>query len=325
MRKEKGSNLNRITFEVVEKLGGATPKELLSYTIMNEEAEVEYYARLAGKAKKPSIKLIFKRMSEESEKHAYLLRRLFGKLFPEEEPVRVEAPPVEVHPLYPKLESVGDYFEALEYCMESELFAKRTYELLATMAEDEEVKELAMNLVAMEQDHYEELKKVYDLLKILVEKKLLPETLKPGGYLFTDDLKAKYFLLELAEAGVKVKALLRQKPCGAFREIVKALDVLWVTKVDAENSVKPSQVPRLKGDLTSSLKGTSEESRKGAIFIENLGYLTVELGFKKAVDFVLYLKDSALLYKGYVIVTANPEAFDKKEWALLTYELKLVP
>ncbi|WP_297510973.1 DUF835 domain-containing protein [Thermococcus sp.] len=311
--------------EIVEKLKVATPKELLSYAIMNEEAEVEYYSKLAEKAKKPSVKLVFRRMSEESEKHACLLKRLFKKLFPGEEPVKVEIPPVEVYPFYPKFESVEDYFEALEYCMESELFAKRTYELLATTAEDARVRELAMNLAAMEQEHYEELRKVYELLRTLVEKGLLPETLKPGGYLFTDDLKARYFVLELAEAGVKVKALLRQRPCGAFREILKAMEVLWITKVEGESSVKPSQVPRLKKELSAFLKETGEKGQKGAVFIENLGYLTVELGFRKAMDFVLYLKDSALLHRGYIIVTANPNAFEKREWALLTSELMLIP
>lgn len=44
------------------------------------------------------------------------------------------------HQDYPEFERVEDYLDALEYCMESELLAKRTYEILSTKAEDEDAK-----------------------------------------------------------------------------------------------------------------------------------------------------------------------------------------
>jgi len=321
----KEFNTKDIMLEIVERLKGVTPEELLSYAIMNEEAEVRYYAELAEMAKKPSVKTVFRRMSEESEKHAHLLRRLFKRMFPEEEPAQVEIPPVEVAPFYPKFETVGDYFEALEYCMDSELFAKMTYELLSSNVEDERVRELAINLAVMETKHYEELRKVYELLKTLTEREIFPEILKPGGYLFTDDLKAMYFLLELLESGVKVKALLRQRSQGDLLEVAEDIEVLWVTKTETENAVEPLRVPELKKELSSFLKELSDSGRKGAVFIQNLCYFVAELGFKKTMDFVLYLKDSAVLYGGYVIVTSNPEAFEKREWAILTSELELIP
>jgi rubrerythrin len=312
-------------FEIVNKLKNATPKELLSYAIMNEEAEVEYYKKLAEIAKKPSVKLVFKRMSEESEKHYHILKRLFKKLFPGEEPVKVEVPPVEVAPFYPKFESVADYFEALKYCMESELFAKETYELLASNTDNGELREMAMNLAAMEMEHYEELKKVYDLLDFMVKRGVLPESLKPGGYLFTDDLKVIYFLLELVEAGIELKALMRQRPCEGIMTALSGVDVLWITKTGTEKSIRPTQLPKMRKELLDFLKDANKRRKRGAIFIQNLGYLTVELGFKRVMDLILYLKDSALLYGGYLIVTANPEAFERREWAIIVSEMELIP
>ncbi|WP_367884840.1 hypothetical protein [Thermococcus sp. JCM 11816] len=50
---------------------------------------------------------------------------------------------MEVYPFYPEFEKVEDYIRALEYCMESELFAKRTYEILAGVAENEDVRGIA--------------------------------------------------------------------------------------------------------------------------------------------------------------------------------------
>ncbi|WP_457741848.1 DUF835 domain-containing protein [Thermococcus sp.] len=308
--------------KVIERLKKASPKELLSYAIRNEVEEAKYYARLASRAKRLSVKALFLKMSEESREHEAALRDLFRKLFPGEKPLIVELPPVEVAPLYPKFASVEDYITALEYCMESELFAKRTYELLGEVAENKEVRELALSLAAMEEEHYQEIKKVYELIKAMSEKNIAPSNIRPGGYLFTDNVKAKYFLIDIVSRGFPLKALIRENPEKFLEGLSGNVEVVWITKTKGKNSVSPSELSSMSGELLKFLEENSE--RGSVLFLQNLGYIALELGFREMMDFLLYLKDSAVLHNGYLIATAVPEAFDKKEWAILTSELELI-
>ncbi|NJE60160.1 DUF835 domain-containing protein [Thermococcus sp. 21S7] len=311
--------------EIVEALKDKPPKELLSYAIFNEEEEAKYYAKLAEKAKRASIKALFIKMSEESKGHHDWLYGLFKKMYPGEEPMKVEAPPVEVAPFYPEFESVDDYVSALEYCMESELFAKKTYELLARVAKDEDTRAFALNLAAMEEDHYNSLRKMYELIIALKEKEITPEKLEPGGYIFTDELKAKYFFIDLLESGVELSVAIREKP-EKFLEMLEGakISVVWITRTEVDGSIHPDEIPLLKRKFCRFLGKTSESGGKGAVFLQNLSYFALELGFKSMMDVVLYLKDCALLYDGYILATAVKDAFSSREWALLTSELREV-
>ncbi|ASJ07395.1 DUF835 domain-containing protein [Thermococcus pacificus] len=318
---ENNTGATQALEEIVEALRNKSPKELLSYAIFNEEDEAEYYAELARRVSMVSVKVLFLKMSEESNNHREWLYHLFKKLYPNEEPVKVEAPPVEVAPFLQEFETVDDYVSALEYCMESELFAKKTYEILAKVAEDEDTRALALHLATMEEEHYHEIRRLYELITLMKERDINPPHLDPGGYLFTDDTKAKYFLLDMLDSNRVLKALVRENP-EQFMKLFEGKDAsaVWVTKTGAENSIPPSGVPTLRKDLFRFFEKASRDGKQGIVFIQNFGYLVLELGFKDAIDFALYLKDSALHYNGYVVMTAVPTAFEKKEWSLLTSE-----
>ncbi|NJE31459.1 DUF835 domain-containing protein [Thermococcus sp. 18S1] len=322
---ENNNGATELMKDIVRALRDKSPKELLSYAIFNEKEESKYYSRLAENVDRASIRALFLRMSEESIGHHDWLYGLFKKLYPNEEPVKVDAPPVEVAPFYPKFESVEDYVSALEYCMESELFARKTYELLAKVAEDEDTRTFALNLAAMEDEHYWAIRKMYELIISLEEKNIVPTELDPGGYLFTDDLKAKYFLLDLMEGDTVLIVVIREKP-EKFLEMFngRKVDVIWMTKTDVDRSIRPEALPALKNRLCQFFKRASENSKHGTVFIQNLGYIALELGFKSMVDVVFYLKDCALLYNGHLLVTAVRDAFESREWALLTSELREV-
>ncbi|MBP1910977.1 DUF835 domain-containing protein [Thermococcus stetteri] len=319
-------NPQAIMNEIIERLKKLGPKELLSYAIFNGEDEARYYAELAEKAKRKSVRALFKKMSRESKGHELLLRRTFERLFPGEEPVKVDIPPVEVYPFYPEFEKVEDYIRALEYCMESELFAKRTYEILAGVAENEEVRRIAFELSEIEQNHYEEIKKVYDIVLYFELRQIFPDRLKFGAYLVTDDEKAKYILPDMLTDNREVIAVIREHP-DKFRELTEIDNVIWVSKISEEypeKVVPPKFVPELKGELLKFLKSAKEKGKQGVIFIQNVGYLVVELGFRDALDFLFYIKDAAIVNNGFLIISANPDAFEKKEWGLLTSEFEVI-
>ncbi|NJE53712.1 DUF835 domain-containing protein [Thermococcus sp. 21S9] len=315
---------SEIMKEIVNRLKNLSVKELLSYAIFSERDEAKYYAELAEKAKRKSVKVLFRKMSEESKNHEKILMELFERLFPGEEPVEVDAPPVEVYPFYPNFDDAGDYTSALKYCMESELFAKQTYELLASVTRDDEVRKLALDLAAMEQGHYEEIKRVYDLMKALERRHASPWELDSGAYLLTDDVKARYFLLDFLDEPKTLLALVRENP-RKFSEFIEGHGkVIWVTKTDVEGAIPPELLPDMRNELSRFFRDSTAKGQRGAVFLQNLSYLVSQLGFRETLDFVLYLKDLAIVNDGYLIVTAVPEAFEKKEWAILTSELELI-
>lgn len=298
----------------------------MSYAIFNEEEEAKFYADLAEKVSRPSVKALFRRMSEESKVHELLLRKLFSKYFPGEEPVKVDVPPVEVVPFISKFESIEDYLEGLRYCMESELFAKRTYVLLSQVAENEGVRMVANELASIEQNHYEEIKAVYELVKTFRDREMLPESLKSGAYLITNESVGKYLILDLIDENKKLKLFVRENP-EIFRRLIGEnpnVEITWIAKVNAPNTISPTETHVLKKDIESFFEKVTKEGKKGVVFIQNVAYLVANLGFKETVDLLLHAKDLAVYYGGYLIITANPEVFEKTEWALLKLEFEVL-
>ncbi|ASJ00326.1 DUF835 domain-containing protein [Thermococcus gorgonarius] len=306
--------------KVIEALKNRPVKEVLSYAIFNEKDEVEYYRKLAEHAGRESIKVLFIQMAEESQEHYDRLYSLFKKLYPDEEPVKVDAPPVEVAPLYPKFETVDDYLEALEYCMQSELFAKETYEVLALKAENEESRVLFAQLAEMEKDHYLRLKKLYDLLTSFKRQKLLPEELEPGGYLFKDRTKARYLLLDLLPKSKEAHVFTRENP-EKTREWFKRddINIVWVTNLPGKGRISPKMLAESDGFLCGVL-----EQRNVVVLIENFEILTLITDFRKLFECVSRLRDIAVNSGSYLLVHAKREALGEKEWALLESELEVV-
>jgi len=317
---------NEYLGRVVESLRNKSPKEVLSYAIFNEGEEVEYYRELASKVRRESIRLLFIKMSEDSEKHRNWLYTIFKKLYPNEEPVKVDAPPIEVAPLYTEFENAGDYLEALKYCMQSELFARKTYEVLAKKAESDESKEIFAQLAVMEQDHYDALKKAYELMAALREREIRLENLKPGGYLFTDRFKARYFLADII-GRAKAEAIIftRDAPDNLirfFRE--NKVWVIWISAAASKNSIHPKEFPKAKEQIKEFFETKKLNMKRAAVLIEDIGYLLLELEFKKLMDILTYIRDYALLNEAYALVVASGELFERREWALLTSEFRLV-
>lgn len=95
----------------------------------------------------------------------------------------------------------------------SELFAERTYEILSRKSENEESREIATQLALFEKNHYERIKKAYELvLKLKEDKVETAKDLKPGGYIFEDKTKARYFFLDLPAEDPKRVVFSRDPP-----------------------------------------------------------------------------------------------------------------
>ncbi|MFA4662399.1 ferritin family protein [Pyrococcus kukulkanii] len=304
--------------KVIEALKDKSPKEVLSYAIFNEEDEVEYYRKLAEHARRESIRVLFLQMAEESLGHKEKLLKLFRRLYPGEEPVKVEAPPVEVAPFYPKFETVDDYLEALEYCMESELFARETYEILAQKAVNEDSRVLFVQLAEMERDHYLRLKKAYELLTGFKSKKMMPEDIEPGGYIFPDKEKARYVFLDLA--ATREGYVFSRDPPEKVRDWMKRdVNTIWISPAPIKGSISPRTLIESKENLVEIL-------RRGnvVLLLENLEFILAKEDFGEVLDLMSTLRDAAIAYGSYLLVHTIKDAIEKKEWVILTSELKII-
>lgn len=204
--------------------------------------------------------------------------------------------------------------------------AKRTYVLLSQVAENEGVRMVANELASIEQNHYEEIKAVYELVKTFRDREMLPESLKSGAYLITNESVGKYLILDLIDENKKLKLFVRENP-EIFRRLIGEnpnVEITWIAKVNAPNTISPTETHVLKKDIESFFEKVTKEGKKGVVFIQNVAYLVANLGFKETVDLLLHAKDLAVYYGGYLIITANPEVFEKTEWALLKLEFEVL-
>ncbi|EEB73257.1 ferritin family protein [Thermococcus sp. AM4] len=316
MDDHNSSQLDEYLSTIVDRLKSLSFKEALSYAIFNEEDEAKYYAELAQKAKRPSVRALFLQMSDESLEHRDRLYRLFKKVFPNEEPVKVDAPPVEVAPFYPEFEKVEDYLHALEYCMESELFAKRTYEILSTKAEDEEARALFAQLALMEDEHYERIKKVYELISQMKKRRIALENIEPEGYLFEDRVKARYTFLDVAE-GEKGMVITREHPKKIRSWMKSDVPVLWLSESAMRMEGVKTLPPRLLLDKAEDIAECISSENLKAILLESAEYLLLEAPEKDLIKFLLDLRDLAIERGFYLIVSAEREAFTPTGWAIL--------
>ena len=132
----------------------STIEEILEFAINGEQAAVDLYTDLAGKAKKPAIKKAFEEYAEEERKHkAKLLDVKSGKRFLQagQEPVmdlKIADYIVDKEP-----GPDADYQTVLIYAMKKEKAAYKLYTALATKTNDPDLQGLLLGLAQEEAKH----------------------------------------------------------------------------------------------------------------------------------------------------------------------------
>ncbi|WP_287197095.1 ferritin family protein [Thermococcus sp.] len=314
------TDLDEYFSSVIERLKCLRPKEVLSYAIFNEDEETKYYEELARRVKRDSIKVLFIQMSDESKEHRDRLYRLFKKLYTDEEPVKVDVPPVEVFPYYSEFEKANDYLEALEYCMKSELFAKKVYEMLISYAENEDSRGIFSQLALMERDHYLRIRKAYEFIGGFMDKKKTITELSPGGYLFEDRLKARYAFLDFLSKGKGI--VFSRKPPEEIRSWMKRnIPVVWITSKAAKNGIITLK-PRFIVESPETLCGDLFQEGYKVVLLESIESLLVEFDEREIAKALMTMKDMAIQNDCYILLQGEKEAFTPRMWAMLTSEME---
>ncbi len=133
-------------------------KDLLLIGIKSELEARKVYERTANNARNPFLKTKLTALAEEEERHREILEKLFHELYPGEDIVLPENP--EYLPEFPEikifaeLNGVTDVRKIIEQAMKAELAAKKYYEDLADIVEDEKIKKLMLYMAKIEEGHY---------------------------------------------------------------------------------------------------------------------------------------------------------------------------
>ncbi|MCD6559039.1 MAG: DUF835 domain-containing protein [Palaeococcus sp.] len=114
----------------------------------------------------------------------------------------------------------------------------------------------------------------------------------------------------------------RVPPKVIQRELkLKKTPVIWITKMEGENTIHPSRLPYLLEMLIGFMR---REDTAKVILFEGLEYMIMENGFESMFKFLTTLKDYALLHKSTVIIPIEKEILTQKEFTLLKREFPVL-
>jgi len=145
-------------------------------------------------------------------------------------------------------------------------------------------------------------------------------SLQPGAYIIPPEREKETFLSILQKyPGLIIS---RNPPEIIKNEFkLEKTPVLWLTKVECENCIWPTNLEYLGHLIINFLK---KDNVPKVVLLENLEYLVLENGFDRVFKFLSSLRDYAILTGSILLITAMPDAWNKKEWTLLTKEFPIV-
>ncbi|AIF70347.1 hypothetical protein PAP_09865 [Palaeococcus pacificus DY20341] len=163
----------------------------------------------------------------------------------------------------------------------------------------------------------------YELIPIIMEfkeEKIKSEAVKqipPGVYLCNTEIDCYSLFLEILKK--RPGLIVSRRPPYIIRETfgLKETPVLWITKVDGENTIHPTRLEYLMQILVDFMK---KENIPKAILLDGLEYLILENGFDPMFKVLTKLKDYAIINNTIILVPVIKHAYNEKEFALIARE-----
>jgi hypothetical protein len=100
---------------------------------------------------------------------------------------------------------------------------------------------------------------------------------------------------------------------------IPSSSVFWLSSSAGPRNINPQNI----GILTDTLIRAYEKG-EAAVILEGVEYLMLQNDFSKVLRLMSYLYESVAVNHGMLIITLDPEAFNTKEFALLTKDAELV-
>jgi hypothetical protein len=133
-------------------------------------------------------------------------------------------------------------------------------------------------------------------------------------------LSFKLFEMMLAD-GARGLCVTRQYP-ERVREQYKlgAARVLWLSQTPGEGSHNPTSI----GALATEVARYVEQNSESALILDGVEYLVVNNGFPQVLKFIEHVNELVMRSKAIMIIPVSPDAFDRKEMALLERDLEVI-
>jgi archaellum biogenesis ATPase FlaH len=96
-------------------------------------------------------------------------------------------------------------------------------------------------------------------------------------------------------------------------------NVFWLSNSAGPRNINPQNI----GILTDTLIRMYEKGG-ATVILEGIEYLMLQNDFSKVLKLMSYLYESVAMNHGMLVITLDPEAFNTKEFALLTKDAELV-
>ncbi|MFH0815415.1 MAG: DUF835 domain-containing protein [Methanobacteriota archaeon] len=128
------------------------------------------------------------------------------------------------------------------------------------------------------------------------------------------------FEMMLAD-GARGLCITRQYP-QRLRERYKlgAARALWLSQTPGPESHNPTSI----GALATVVSRYIEESHDSAIILDGIEYLVVNNGFAQVLKFVEHVNEMVMRSRAIMIIPVSPDAFDKREMALLERNMDVI-
>ena len=137
-------------------------KQVLSEAIQGEIDAKQFYEKVAARIKDAKLSELFEKMAKEEDKHEKILTSILnqeklGKTFFDFKKDYKVAETIEM----PEVNDDMDLKGAIGIAMKNEELAMKKYETLAGNCDDKELKEVFMDLAAMERSHKFKMEKTF--------------------------------------------------------------------------------------------------------------------------------------------------------------------
>lgn len=96
--------------------------------------------------------------------------------------------------------------------------------------------------------------------------------------------------------------------------------VIWLSKQEVKNAISPEDLDILRDTITEF----TEEQRGGVILLDGFEHLTTMNGFDQALRFLHDLVEKVAINRATLLVSVNPEAFDKRQLAMLQRNMEVI-
>ncbi|WP_297486604.1 DUF835 domain-containing protein [Thermococcus sp.] len=155
----------------------------------------------------------------------------------------------------------------------------------------------------------------------LAEPHRLPETFKPGAYLFKSEAEVQKRMPDLFKRDIV--AITRLSPELARERFTPNSVVFWITRAkEGEISENPRimAMPPSKIGILQDIVAKELEKGYRTVYLDAMEYLSTEVGFTTAVKFLLSLKDLTVSRGGSLVGVINLSAFKDNEARIIRKE-----